>query len=89
MFDVLPALNPGVHVHFHDVFYLLEYPQEWVMAGRSWNEQYLLRSFLQYNSAFSITLMNTYLQGRHRDRFAARMPLCLRNTGGSVWIRKR
>jgi len=88
VFDVLPALNPGVHVHFHDFFYPFEYPQEWVMAGRSWNEQYLLRGFLQYNAAFSITLMNTWLQGLYRERIAARMPLCLRNTGGSLWIRK-
>lgn len=88
VFDVLRVLNPGVHVHFHDVFHPFEYPKEWVMAGRSWNEQYLLRSFLQYNAVFSITLMNTYLQGRHRERVAARMPLCLRNTGGSIWIRK-
>lgn len=88
VFDVLPILNRGVHVHFHDVFYPFEYPKEWVMAGRSWNEQYLLRGFLQYNSAFSITLMNTYLQGRHPERFATQMPLCLRNTGGSIWIRR-
>lgn len=88
VFDVLPALNAGVHVHFHDVFYPFEYPAEWVLGGRSWNEQYVLRAFLQYNARFSITMMNTYLQPLHRERFAAAMPLCLRNTGGSLWIRK-
>jgi predicted O-methyltransferase YrrM len=88
VFDVLPALNRGVHVHFHDVFYPFEYPKEWVMGGRSWNEQYVLRAFLQYNAAFSLTMMNTYLQRFHPERFAAGMPLCLRNTGGSLWIEK-
>lgn len=87
-FDVLPALNAGVHVHFHDAFYPFEYPREWALGGRSWNELYLLRAFLQYNGAFSITLMNTYLAQAHRQRLAATMPLCLRNAGGSLWLRK-
>jgi hypothetical protein len=88
MFDVLPALNAGVHIHIHDVFFPFEYPMEWVLGGRSWNEQYVLRAFLQYNAKFSITMMNTYLQRFHRERFAAGLPLCLRNTGGSLWITK-
>lgn len=87
-FEVLPALNPGVHVHVHDIFYPFEYPRDWVMGGRSWNEAYVLRAFLQFNAAFSITFMNTFLQQRHRERFAARMPLCLQNTGGSIWLRR-
>lgn len=87
-FEVLPALNPGVHVHFHDIFHPFEYPRDWVMGGRSWSEAYVLRAFLQFNAAFSITFMNTFLQQRHRERYAARMPLCLENTGGSIWIRR-
>lgn len=88
-FDVLPALNAGVHIHIHDVFYPFEYPKEWVLGGRSWNEQYVLRAFLQFNNAFSISMMNTYLERFHEQRFASKMPLCLKNPAGSIWIRKK
>lgn len=88
-FEVLPALNAGVHVHLHDIFYPFEYPKEWVMGGRSWNEIYVLRAFLQFNTAFSISMMNTYLQHFHRERFALRMPLCLKNSGGSIWMLRK
>ena len=27
---VLPALQPGVYIHFHDIFYPFEYPKQWV-----------------------------------------------------------
>ena len=87
-FDILPALQSGVFVHIHDVFYPFEYPKEWMLEGRSWNELYLLRSFLQYNDRFSIRLINTYLEHFHEARFAERMPLCLRNRGGSIWLQK-
>ena len=85
--EVLPALKPGVYVHFHDIFFPFEYPQGWVWE-RSWNEGYALRSFLQYNDAFSIQLFSDFLAQKHRDRLAAKMPLCHRNTGGNLWLRQ-
>lgn len=87
-FEILPSLAPGVHIHFHDVFYPFEYPREWIYQGRAWNEAYALRTFLQYNGAFPIVLMNTFLQHFHRALFSERMPLCLKNPGGSIWLRK-
>jgi hypothetical protein len=54
LFQILPTLSSNVCVHFHDIFYPFEYPKEWVYEGRSWNENYILRSFLQYNSSFRI-----------------------------------
>jgi predicted O-methyltransferase YrrM len=60
-FDVLPALAPGVYVHFHDIFYPFEYPRNWAEQGRGWNEIYLLRAFLQYNSEFEVVVFNTFL----------------------------
>src|SRR5207249_11413195 len=38
-FEVLPRLNPGTLVHFHDVFNRFEYPAAWLREGRAWNEQ--------------------------------------------------
>jgi hypothetical protein len=89
VFDILPRLRPGVHVHFHDVFYPFEYPRPWVYDARGWNEAYLLRAFLQYNSDFEIVLFGTYAMGRHTDWFARNMPLCLENRGGALWIKRK
>jgi predicted O-methyltransferase YrrM len=89
LFDILPILKEGVYIHIHDIFYPFEYPKEWVFGGRSWNEIYALRAFLQFNVRFSIVMMNTFLCHFHEQRFAARMPLCLKNPGGSIWLRKR
>lgn len=87
-FEILPRIQEGVFIHFHDIFYPFEYPKEWVYEGRAWNEAYLLRAFLQYNTSFRIVLMNTFLEHSHKGFFEREMPLCLRNPGGSIWIRK-
>jgi hypothetical protein len=87
-FDILPRLSSGVYIHFHDIFYPFEYPKDWVYEGRAWNEIYLLRTFLQSNNAFRVVLMNTFMEHFHEPFFQEKMPLCLRNTGGSIWIRK-
>ena len=86
--EVLPALRVGVYVHFHDIFYPFEYPRAWIEAGSHWTEGYLLRAFLAFNAAFEIVLFNTFLEHFHRERFAVDMPLCLKNEGGSIWIRR-
>ena len=88
-FEVLPRLAPGVYVHFHDIFYPFEYPIDWIYEGRTWSEAYLLRSFLTFNQSYEIVLFNTFLERFHEEYFKAHMPLCLRNTGGSIWLRRR
>ncbi|CAG9932798.1 class I SAM-dependent methyltransferase [Candidatus Nitrotoga arctica] len=87
-FDILPSLAPGVHIHFHDIFFPFEYPKEWVYEGRAWNEMYMLRTFLQYNTAFRVVFMNTFMEYFYEPFFREKMPLCLKNTGASIWIRK-
>jgi predicted O-methyltransferase YrrM len=88
MFEILPALRPGVLIHIHDIFNGFEYPRPWIATGKSWSEAYLLRAFLQYNPAFEVLLFSTYLAHFHADFFRRQMPLCLKNTGGSIWLRK-
>jgi methyltransferase family protein len=87
-FEVLPRLRRGVWVHIHDVFYPFEYPEQWIEEGRAWNEDYVLRAFLTFSSGFEIALFNTYLEGFHGDWFRREMPLCLKNPGGSIWLRR-
>jgi hypothetical protein len=87
-FEILPSLSPGVYIHFHDIFFPFEYPEGWISEGRAWNEIYMLRTFLQYNNEFRIVLMNTFMEHFHASFFREKMPLCLKNPGASIWIRK-
>lgn len=87
-FHVLPSLKQGVVVHFHDVFFPFEYAPEWLRMGRFWNEAYSLRAFLSYNSKWSIRFFNSYVGIIFRDYLFRKMPLCLQNTGGSIYIER-
>ena len=86
--NILPQLNVGTLIHFHDVFDRFEYPSDWLMEGRGWNEQYFLRTFLQYNSSFRIKLFTPHMIARYGDWFREHMPDCFRNTGGHIWIER-
>jgi predicted O-methyltransferase YrrM len=88
MFEILPCLQPGVVVHFHDVFYPFDYPSEWLTEGRYWNENYFLRAFLYCNSEWSIKFFNTYAHFMFSDLITEKMPLCARNRGGSLYIQR-
>ncbi|CAN5770970.1 hypothetical protein BH20PSE1_BH20PSE1_02830 [soil metagenome] len=87
-FEVLPALRPGLFIHFHDVFWPFEYPESWIEEGRQWQEDYVLRAFLEFNQAFEIVVFNAFLETFHGDWFEKYMPLCLKNPGGSIWLRR-
>jgi hypothetical protein len=87
-FRILPLLNSGVYIHFHDIFYPFEYPLDWIYEGRAWNETYLLRAFLQYNRQFEIQLFNTFIDWFHKEKYFREMPLVQKNTGGSIWLKK-
>lgn len=87
-FEILPRLNPGVFIHIHDVFPAFEYPEQWLREGRAWNEQYLLRAFLQCNDHFRIRLFPGLLAHRDPAWFEKHMPLVLVNSGGALWIEK-
>ena len=88
VFDVLPRLKSGVWIHFHDIFYPFEYLEEWVRGGRSWNEAYLLRALLMFNQNFKIKLWGNALAVRYPEILQEYMPLCLKNSGASLWLRK-
>ena len=88
--EVLPRLSPGVVVHFHDIFLPRDYPMDWVLSGRAWNEQYLVRSFLAFNSAFQILLSVGWLEAYRGDLLAQVLPGYPEayGGGGSLWIRR-
>lgn len=89
LFEILPHLRPGVFVHFHDVFYPFDYPPEWLLRKWYWNENYFLRAFLSYNTEWRIVFFNTYAHLVFHDIIAERMPICMKNAGGSLYLQRR
>jgi hypothetical protein len=88
LFTVLPRLRPGVHVHFHDVPAGFEYPPSWVLEGRSWNEAYALRAFLQFNRDFEIVLYTNLVARLFADELRRWCPGIAFGPGTSVWLRR-
>ena len=86
--EILPSLDPGVIIHFHDIFYNFEYPKEWINQGWFWNEQYILRAFLEYNQNFSIQLFNSYIGKYYREQFIDSFPVAFLNNGSSLLLKK-
>ncbi len=89
-FEVLPRLRAGVMVHVHDIFLPDEYPRVWVIdQNRNWNEQYLLRAFLQYNDTWQVMWAAHYMATRHTEAVQAVFPRFPRlGGGGSMWLRR-
>jgi hypothetical protein len=104
LFNILPIIPVGVYIHFHDVFYPFEYPKEWLLAERAWNESYLLRAFLMNNNKYQITLFPSMLEYFHKSWLQEHMPLTMEvhekwpseedfkyllpTMGQSIWLKK-
>lgn len=89
--EVVPRLAPGVVVHVHDIFMPRDYPEAWVLSGRAWNEQYLVQSFLSFNSAFRILLGSAWLTHCRPDVLESVLPdypASYGDGGGSLWIER-
>lgn len=90
--EVLPRLNKGVFVHFHDIFFPAEYPKEWVLRKfMFWNEQYLLQAFLTFNDSYKVIWAGNYMylkyplqMGTALDTYYEREEI----GPGSFWMKK-
>jgi hypothetical protein len=72
--QIVPEVAPGVLIHFHDIFTPLDYPEKFVMTNLCfWGEQYMLESFLAFNSSFKVAWASSAMQQFHpeilRDSF--------------------
>ncbi len=89
-FEILPRLKRGCYVHLHDIFYPFEYPWNWIAEeGMVWNELYLLRSFLQYNSDWEIIFFQNMMEKKYPEIFMEKWPVDMPIHGGSFWMRKK
>jgi hypothetical protein len=82
IFEILPRLKKGVIIHFHDICHPFEYPSNWLDMGIYWNEAYLLRAFLMFNTHFSILMFNHYWNNAVIPEFGTV------TEGGSLWLIK-
>jgi hypothetical protein len=91
-FEILPRLAVGVLVHLHDVAYPFEYDAQFVDQGYGWNESYLLRAFLEFNTAYEIVLWNDMLATACEDFVREELPELARHrcdgAEGSIWLRR-
>ncbi|MFG0245058.1 MAG: class I SAM-dependent methyltransferase [Phycisphaerales bacterium JB052] len=72
---LLPALNPGVRIHIHDIFLPYDYPMNWMHKSRFfWNEQYLLFAYLLGNNGIRVTMPLHYLWRQHEAELRERFP---------------
>jgi hypothetical protein len=87
--EALPALAPGVIVHFHDIFLPWEYPRAWVEEMEFyWAEQYLLQAFLAFNRGFEILLAAHHLSRSEPERLGRVVPSFRPGVApGAFWLR--
>ena len=90
IFTILPLLNEGVLIHFHDIFLPKYYPDSWVNDEfRLWNEQYLIEAFLSFNYAFEIVFaLNWLMQETPNELTAVFSNLSDNANPSSLWVRK-
>jgi Methyltransferase domain len=88
--EVLPRLQEGVIVHFHDIFLPWEYPRPWLTEmGYYWTEQYLLQAFLAYNREFDVLIPAQALARDFPDRLRRVIPSFADGVSpGSMWLRR-
>lgn len=89
IFQVFPVLKPGVIIHIHDIFDGFEYPEKWIISGRSWNESYILRAFLQNNSGYEMLFFSDYLQQHHKEAFVSSIDPKRYLNGSAIYLRKK
>jgi hypothetical protein len=91
VFEILPILQSGVWIHFHDIFIPGNYPEDWIKQYRNWTEQYLIQAFLTHNSSYSIKACLHYLYTHHYNDLLLAFPeIKDRQACGpnSLWIEK-
>ncbi len=75
LLEIMPLLNPGVWIHWHDVFFPYDYPVRWLAEERrNWSEQYMLEAFLSFNDRFAVRLANHWVSLEYPDLCAALWP---------------
>jgi hypothetical protein len=87
LFYILPALKPGVLVHFHDCRWPLEYSDIQIFQKNySWNEVYAVRALLMHSTRYKVFFSGSLFAKHHRKLVAETAPAFLRNPGSALWL---
>ena len=87
--EILPRLRKNVLIHVHDIFMPFDYPEEVVLAGWEWAEQYLVHAFLSFNEAFEILWPARYMWANHQRAVLDVIPADLSvYPPSSLWLEK-
>ena len=65
--EVLPRLNKGVIVHFHDIYLPYDYQRDVCKTFLHWSETSLLRAFLMFNEKAVISVCLSHLHYERPD----------------------
>ncbi len=89
--EILPILKKGVYVHVHDIFTPKDYLDEWIFKEHLlWNEQYLLESFLTFNTKYKIIGALNFLSHNYRKELESCCPVFAEQEGrepGAFWMK--
>jgi hypothetical protein len=98
LLEVLPAINPGVVVHIHDMPfpYNIPFPPDYWIEERDWpilwNEAMAVQAFLAFNARFKIELSLPLLRHFREDSLRRLIPgyttgIMKDHTFSSLWLR--
>jgi hypothetical protein len=87
--EILPRLRKKVLIHIHDIFMPFDYPEEPVLYGWGWTEQYLVHAFLSFNEAFDILWPARYMWANHQSSVLDVIPADVSvYPPSSLWLEK-
>lgn len=92
--EIMPALQSGVWVHVHDIFFPTDYPARWLIEKRiAFNEQYMLEAFLAFNAHFKPAAALRWLWMDHRQSMKNSWPLAVQTPddglgAASFWMKR-
>lgn len=72
--EILPRLNPGVIVHFHDIYLPYDYSRNIFNTFLHWSETSLLRAFLIHNHKTEIIFCLSYLHYESKETLSEVFP---------------
>ena len=85
---ILPSLQPGVWIHFHDVFTPYDYPREWLTQSRfSNNEQYAIEAMLSGGRRYEV-MLPLYLLWKEQMQVLTTLLPRGHQRAQSFWIRR-
>lgn len=90
--DLVPSLKPGTVWGVHDIFLPFDYPDDWVVEGRAYNEQYVMAAYLLGGAVKDEILMPVYWMSRQAETRPGHVPDSIdanHLAGGMFWLKRR